>query len=72
VARYLIETYAPGTSDIAELASKAEAAAQGSLRYVRSIFVPEDEICFHVFEGASPDVIAHAAGRIVEAIEHPA
>jgi hypothetical protein len=44
------------------------------VRYVRAIFVPEDETCFHLFEAASPDAVYAAseraglsAQRIVEA-----
>lgn len=73
---YLVETYAPGSSDLADLAEKARNAADGQVRYVRSVFVPEDETCFHVFEGPSAraiEVLAKAApfagARIVEAIE---
>ena len=28
-----------------------------NVRYVRSIVVPDDEVCFHVFEAASADAI---------------
>lgn len=31
------------------------------MRYVRSVFVPEDETCFYLYEAASPDVVREAA-----------
>ncbi len=68
--RFLVEVYAPGASRLADLAASARAAADG-MEYVRSIFVPEDEVCFHVFEGDSVEALsgAFAGARIVEAVE---
>lgn len=68
--RFLVEVYAPGTSKLSELAASARAAADG-MDYVRSIFVPEDEVCFHVFDGESAEVLLHAfaGARIVQAVE---
>jgi len=46
------------------------------VRFVRSIFVPKDEICFFVFEAMSASAVEAACGRaalrferVVEAIE---
>ena len=33
------------------------------VRLVRSIFVPEDETCFYLYEGESIDAVLEAAGR---------
>jgi hypothetical protein len=33
------------------------------VRYLRSIFVPEDEICFLLFEAASPELVGEAGRR---------
>ncbi len=49
---FLVEVYAPGTSELSVLAAQARAAAHDGVRYVRSIFIPEDELCFHLFEGS--------------------
>jgi hypothetical protein len=57
-------------------------AAQGegvNVRYIRSILVPGDETCFHVFEALSSDAVAEVGRisslpviRIVEALEQTA
>jgi hypothetical protein len=81
---YLAELYLPraGRDAFANAADRACAAAaqlarEGTpVRYVRSIFVPEDETCFLLFEAGSLDAV-HAASdhaaleclRIVEAIQ---
>jgi hypothetical protein len=78
---FLVEAYAPATSDLVDLEARAQRAATElaeagtEVRYVRAIFVPEDETCFHLFEAASQDAV-HAASeraglsaqRIVEAV----
>lgn len=79
---FLVEAYAPATSDLVDLEARARRAAAQlaeagtEVRYVRAIFVPDDETCFHLFEASSPDAV-HAASeraglsaqRIVEAVE---
>jgi hypothetical protein len=77
---WLVEGYASISTDLAEVESRArEAAATLTLtgtpvRYVRTIFVREDETCFHVFEAASSESVREvirraslSAQRIVEA-----
>jgi hypothetical protein len=67
-----VEVYAPRGAEISELVSHARAAANG-LQHLRSIFVPEDEICFHLF--TAPTLAASASnptlGRLVEVVEEP-
>jgi hypothetical protein len=68
---YLVETYlARGRAG--ELAAReqrartaAEELTQGrtNVRFERSIYVPEDEICFFVFDAPSGREAAHAAAR---------
>lgn len=81
---YLVEAYLPRAREeelheaVARLEADAESAQPGSARarYLRSTFVPEDEICFHVFEAVSAEAVREAGerasltfDRIVEARE---
>jgi hypothetical protein len=83
VPSYLVETYLTRGRTDERLASerRARSAAaeltQGSrlVRFDRSIHLPEDEICFYVFDAPSARDAAHAAKRagldplrVVEAI----
>jgi hypothetical protein len=83
VPSYLIETYlARGkTGERASREQRARSAAKelteksGRIRFERAIHVPEDEICFFVFEapsGRDAALVADRAGldpfRVVEAI----
>lgn len=84
MASYLVELYLPRSRQggVAKDAARARAAAdelvrEGKLvRYLRTIFVPQDEICFHVYEASSIDLVREAglrAGlafdRVVEATD---
>jgi hypothetical protein len=84
VPSYLVETYVPQSqaAEIRITARRARAIAnalsrEGNVvRYVRTTFLPEDEMCFHVFEAASEDAVSEVcrrAGigstRIVPAVE---
>ncbi len=45
-------------------AAAKELAQQGiPIRFLRSIFVPADEICFYVFEAESAETVGLACGR---------
>jgi hypothetical protein len=75
---FLVEAYAPSTSEFGRLSDQARRAAAERavgppITHLRSIHVPEDEICFHLFEADSADELATAiagadirAQRIVE------
>jgi hypothetical protein len=84
VVEFLLEVYMSRSDRCAvgDAADRAAVAAQRvrrdgrSVRYLRSIFVPEDETCFLVYEAASIDDVRRAArlaglpaDRIVEALE---
>jgi uncharacterized protein DUF4242 len=71
MASFVVEVYAPHLSgpDLAEIAARAKAAAREMrqegirVRYLRSVLVPEDETCFHHFEGPSIDAVQRASKR---------
>ena len=71
MAEFLVEQYVSRSDGTA-----AEQGAQRALRaaeemsregtpvaYVRSIFAPEDETCFYLYEAASAEVVREAARR---------
>jgi Protein of unknown function (DUF4242) len=71
VAEFLVELYAP-KHDGRTVVDGAERARLGAeeltregtpVRYVRSIFVPEDETCFFLFEAETVDGVREAARR---------
>ncbi len=81
---FLIEAYEPNRhgESLADIERRsrtvaAELSREGTaVRYLRSIYVPADETCFHILEGASLEAIeelARRAGlafdRITEAVE---
>lgn len=80
---YLVERYLPGVSADEVLAAAGRAkettalmAEEGdTVRYLRSTFLPTEESCFCLFEGASEDLVRTANeraqipfDRIVEAL----
>lgn len=81
---YLVEVYLPRSraDQVGATARRAHAAAEElahegvSIRYVRTTFLPSDEMCFHFFEAPSEEVVEEASdraglgrGRVVVAIE---
>jgi uncharacterized protein DUF4242 len=84
VRAYIAESYLPRIrrGDLADATRRAqraaeELAAEGqAVRHLHTTFVPEDEVCLHVFEATSAQAVgevmrkaALAADRIVEAVE---
>lgn len=61
--RYLLELYVPRGLGLDEAAARARLVEEKDVRYVRTMFVAEDETCFHVFEASTPDVLLEAAAR---------
>ncbi len=66
---YLVEAYASRISETAELEGRARDAAAGlaatgtAIRHLTSIRVPEDEVCFHLFEADSIEAVRLASER---------
>ena len=86
MAEFLFELYAsrtePGAVEAgAERARRAaeELTWEGTpVRFLRTMFVPEEETCFYLYEAASADDVREAARRaelpaesVVEAISEP-
>lgn len=84
VQSYLAEAYVPRprAGDVRAHERRARAAArelthQGvPIRFLRSFFVPEDEICFYVFEADSAETVEAACTRaalrferVIEAVD---
>jgi hypothetical protein len=75
--RDLVELYLSrgGAGEVPELEARARAATREMARegtpisYVRSIFVPEDEICFHLFEAPSAEAVFEATRRAKLAVD---
>jgi hypothetical protein len=80
---YLVESHLPrirgaelgDTTARARLAAAALAAEGCRVRHLHTTFVPEDELCLHVFEASCLEAVteamrraALAADRIVEAV----
>ena len=58
-----------GSRELDDVVDRAQAAAEGMaaehvlVRFVRSVFVPEDELCLHLFEAPSSDAATAVARR---------
>jgi hypothetical protein len=64
--RYTVELSLPraGCTDVEEAAARARAAtADDGVRFLRSIFVPEDDSCFLLYEGPSAESVRAAVRR---------
>lgn len=71
MAEFLVECYVSRSksdlvaddSEEARLAAEALAREGADVRFLRSIFVPEDETCFYLYEATSAQVVRDAANR---------
>lgn len=80
MAEFLVETYvsradSAGAERAAERARLAadEVTREGTpVRYLRSIFVPEDETCFYLYEAATVDAVHEAARRAALSLDRVA
>ena len=65
---FAVETYVPAASrePLLRISARARAAAGGGtgVRYLGSLFLPEDETCFHVLEAPSADAATEVAARV--------
>jgi hypothetical protein len=86
MAEFVVELYVPRAdpSAVRRGAARARAAAEelareGTVvRYLRSLFVPEDETCFYLYEASTAADVREAAhraalpfDRVAEAIVEP-
>lgn len=68
---YLLEHYLPRSGDgvLEEAVTHARDAAEAlarmgtPIRHVRSLYMAEDELCFHIFEEPSREAVLEAVGR---------
>jgi len=78
LARYTVELSQPpgGWSGIEAATARARRAAEEMraegtpVRFLRSVFVPEDESCFFLYEGPSVEAVQDAAGRAELTVAH--
>jgi hypothetical protein len=71
LARYLVEVRRPpaGSRELQAVAAAARDAADRlreegmPVRFLRSLFVPEDESCFFLYEGPSAEAVGEAGRR---------
>jgi hypothetical protein len=83
---YLVEVYLPRlrAADLRHAAARVRKAAEQlaregtPVRHLRSIYLPEDETCFHFFEAADAETVREASRRatlmyqrVVEAVGCP-
>ena len=69
--RYLVELATPagGWEDLQRLTARARGEAEtlsrdgSAVRFLRSIYLPEDDTCLFLYEGDSPEVVGEAGKR---------
>jgi hypothetical protein len=74
---YLAESYLPrirgaelrDAARRAGLAAEALAAEGLRVRHVRTSFLPDDEVCLHLFEAPSADAVSEAMRRAALAVD---
>lgn len=74
---YLVETYlerraAPKLAQVARRAGEAAdelSEAGTAVRYLGTIAITEDEMCFHLYAGPSAGAVTDAAGRAAITVE---
>lgn len=86
MAEFVVELYVPkedraaaeSSAERNRIAAEALAREGIGVRYLRTIFLPDDETCFHLYEGPSVEAVREAArragvafARIAEAVDMP-
>jgi len=77
VSEFLVEVYAtreaatavPGSEEVAAAAEQLTREGR-HVQLVRSIFVPEDETCFYIFQAQAGDDVREAATRAGLRFDH--
>jgi hypothetical protein len=80
VTEYLLELYVARADAVAidqdaervRLAAEDHTRRGTPVRYLRSIFVPDDETCFLIFEAGSADAVRAVAEQASLSFEHVA
>ena len=80
LVRYLVELHRPqdGWGELQEVAARARAAAEQlrgegtPVRFLRSVFIPEDDTCLFLYEAGSADAVGEAGRRAALGIERVA
>jgi hypothetical protein len=66
---YIVELPGGDATDLASAGERARHAAEqlaregAAVRWVRSVYLPEDETCLLVFEAPTPETVARASRR---------
>ena len=76
MATFLLESNAASDCTLATLSAEARRATVNTeVAYIATIFVPADETCFHLFDGASAEAVRATTrgttldrGRVVAAL----
>ena len=75
--RYVAELYLPkkGSESLQTAAVRARSAADAMtregtpIRYLRAIFLGDDEVCFHLYEADSSELVREASRRAAIPVE---
>jgi hypothetical protein len=73
MARYLVERYLPALDNhgLANDVARLQAASDGEARLVLTLYSPDDEVCFHLFDastGACVEDTGRNAGLLLDRI----
>jgi len=77
MSRYLAELYLSKSDSggLYEAAARARSAAEAMtregtpIRYLRALFLGDDETCFHLYEACSPEFVLEASRRAAIPVE---